>query len=374
MKTASPFFAVQPPRAPQFESVEVSADRRITFRLLAPKASDVRLASSDLPGNLFQGAPMKKGANGVWEVTLGPVPAGAYRYNFSVDSVAVLDPKNPATSESVGSSTSLVVVPGAALMDTTNVPHGAVASVTYHSTALGHPRRMHVYTPPGYEKGTARYPVFYLLHGAGDCDDSWTSVGRAGFILDNLIAAGKAKPMIVVMPAGHTRPFSFGGGGLPGQDEFTADFNKDLLPYIEQHYRVKADRASRAIAGLSMGGFQTLNIAIPRLADFGYIGVYSSGLFGIVPMGAPGQPTPLAPASFPWEEQNKAILDNAALKKGLKLVWFGIGKEDFLYTTSNATVALLKKHGFSVVNHETAGGHTWLNWRDYLIEFAPKLF
>lgn len=374
MKTASPFFVGQPQRAPQFESVEVSADRRITFRLLAPKASEVRLASSDLPGNLFQGAPMKKGAAGVWEVTLGPVPAGAYRYNFSVDGVGVLDPKNPATSESVGNSTSLVIVPGSALMDTKNVPHGAVASVTYHSSALGRPRRMHVYTPPGYEKGTTRYPVFYLLHGAGDCDDSWTSVGRAGFILDNLIAAGKAKPMIVVMPAGHTRPFSFGGGGLPGQDEFTADFNKDLLPYIEQHYRVKTDRASRAIAGLSMGGFQTLNIAIPRLADFGYIGVYSSGLFGIVPMGAPGQPTPPTAASFPWEEQNKAVLSNAALKKGLKLLWFGIGKEDFLYTTSNATVALLKKHGFPVVNHETGGGHTWLNWRDYLIEFAPKLF
>ncbi|MBB6051173.1 esterase [Armatimonas rosea] len=371
---ASPVGA-QPPqfqRPPQFESVEYSPERKLTFRLLAPKATDVRLGTSDLPVTGFGGVRMKKGESGIWEVTIGPVPAGAYRYNFSVDGITALDPKNPATSESMGNSWSLAVVPGAEWMDTKNVPHGAVASITYHSTALGKARRMHVYTPPGYEKGSASYPVFYLLHGAGDSDDSWTSVGRAGFILDNLIAAGKAKPMIVVMPAGHTGPF--GSGGITNQDAFVSDFNKDIQPYIEKTYRTKNDRASRAIAGLSMGGFQTLAVAIPRLADFGYIGVYSSGLFGIVPMGAPGQTAPPAPARFPWEEQNKAILDNAALKKGLKLVWFGIGKDDFLLTTSNATVALLTKHGFTVTNHETGGGHTWLNWRDYLIEFAPKLF
>ena len=366
----------QPPqlqRPPQFESLEVSTERKLTFRLLAPKATEVRLSAGDVPGVSFQGAPMAKNDKGIWEVTVGPIPAGAYRYNFSVDGMTVLDPKNPATSESVGNSWSLVVVPGAEGMDTKNVPHGAVARVTYHSTALGKARRMHVYTPPGYEKGNANYPVFYLLHGAGDCDDSWTSVGRAGFILDNLIASGKSKPMIVVMPAGHTRPFTF-TGGLPSQDEFVSDFNKDIQPYIEKTYRVKTDCASRAIAGLSMGGFQTLAVAIPRLADFGYIGVYSSGLFGIVPIGAPGQSAPPAGTPFPWEEQNKAVLNNAALKKDLKLVWFGIGKEDFLYATSNATVALFKKHGFTVTNHETGGGHTWLNWRDYLIEFAPKLF
>jgi enterochelin esterase-like enzyme len=153
-----------------------------------------------------------------------------------------------------------------------------------------------------------------------------------------------------------------------------SDFNKDIQPTIEKTYRVKTDRASRAIAGLSMGGFQTLSVAIPRLADFGYIGVYSSGLFGIVPMGRPGQPAPPAGAPFPWEEQHKSILDNAALKEGLKLFWLGCGSEDFLLSTHKATVGLFQKHGFTVTNHETSGGHTWLNWRDYLIEFAPKLF
>ncbi len=357
----------QPPL--QFASTEVSAERRLTFRVLAPKATEVRLSAGDIPGLPFQGAPMTKNDKGIWEATVGPVPAGAYRYSFTVDGVATIDPKNPATSESNGNTSSLVTVPGSSLMDVADVPHGAVSAVTYRSSALSLFRRMHVYTPPGYESGKGKYPVFYLLHGAGDCDDSWTSVGRAGFILDNLIAAKKAVPMIVVMPAGHTRPFGF-GGGLPAADEFVNDFNKDLRPYIEKNYRVKTDRGSRAIAGLSMGGFQTLNVAIPNLKDYGYIGVFSSGLFGIVPMGRPGQPAP----PFTWADQNKANLDDPALKKGLKVLYLGIGKDDFLLTTHNATVGLLKKRGFDVTERQSEGGHTWLNWRDYLIEFAPKLF
>ncbi|MDX1931775.1 MAG: alpha/beta hydrolase-fold protein [Capsulimonadales bacterium] len=355
----------QPP--PQFASIEVTAERKLTFRILAPKATAVRLDAGDIPAANPEAYTLTKKENDLWEVTLGPVPAGAYRYRFNIDGVPTLDPRNPAVSESNANSWSLAVVPGADLMDIKNVPHGAVAAVTYHSTSLGRPRRMHVYTPPGYEKSDRSYPVFYLLHGAGDCDDSWTSVGRANIIFDNLIAAGKAVPMIVVMPAGHTGPMT--GGFNPGA--FTDDFNKDLRPYIERTYRVKTDRASRAIAGLSMGGFQTLAVAIPNLKDFGYIGVYSSGLFGIVPRNRPGQP---APPPFTYETDNRALLDDASLKKDLKLFWMGIGKDDFLLDTHNATVALYKKHGFDVVDHRTEGGHTWLIWRDYLIEFTPKLF
>jgi enterochelin esterase family protein len=285
-----------------------------------------------------------------------------------VDGVSVIDPRNPSTSESNGNTWSLVYVPGSDFMDTQDVPHGAVAEVTYYSKSLQRFRRMHVYTPPGYESGEGKFPVFYLLHGAFDCDDSWTSVGRAGFILDNLIAAGKARPMIVVMPAGHTGPFTFGRGGLP-MDEFIRDFNGDILPYVETHYRVHADRQHRAIAGLSMGGAHTLSIGIPNLDKFAYLGVFSSGVFGIAG-GGPGG----APQGPSWEEQNQATLDNADLKKGLKLVWFATGTEDFLIQTSRATVDTLKKHGFDVVFKETAGAHTWLNWRNYLIEFAPQLF
>src|SRR5213075_2117669 len=164
----------------------------------------VRLSGSDIPG-VGQGAEMTKGTNGVWEITLGPIGPGAYRYNFNVDGVSVIDPRNPATSESNNNVWSLVNVTGADFLDTKDVPHGAVSAVTYYSKALRRFRRMHVYTPPGYESGKGRFPVFYLLHGAGDSDDAWTTVGRAGFILDNLIANKQAKPMVVVMPAGHTR-------------------------------------------------------------------------------------------------------------------------------------------------------------------------
>src|SRR5262249_5449667 len=241
-------------------------------------------------------------------------------------------------------------------------------------------RRMHVYTPPGYELGKGRYPVFYLLHGAGDCDDSWTSVGRANFILDNLIAGGKSKPMIMAMPAGHTRAFSFGGpppsGPRPPADEFEQDFLRDILPYVEKHYRVLADRKDRAIAGLSMGGGQTLNLAIPHQDMFAYFGVFSSGLFNAFPFRRPGDasPAPAANARNPWEDEHKAELDNGEWRKGLKLAWFSTGKDDFLVQTTRNSVDLLKKHGFNVVYEESGGGHTWLNWRDYLIKFAPQLF
>jgi len=355
------------PQGPQVVSPEVSADRRVTFRILAPKAEAVRLSGSDIPDN-GQGAEMKKGTNGVWEVTLGPIEPGAYRYNFNVDGVSVIDPRSSAISESNNNVWSLVYVPGADFMDTKDVPHGAVSSVAYYSTSLKRFRRMHVYTPPGYESGKGRFPVFYLLHGAGDCDEAWTSVGRAGFILDNLIAAGKAKPMVIVMPAGHTSAFRF-GGPRPAADEFAADFLNDIMPYVEKHYRVYADRQHRAMAGLSMGGGQTLNIGIPHLDKFAYLGVYSAGIFGITgsaPGGAPQRPS--------FEEQHKAILDDGKLKKGLKLFWFATGKDDFLVNTSRATVEMFKKHGFSAVYKETEGAHTWINWRNYLNEFAPQLF
>lgn len=359
------------PRGPRVVSPEVSADRRVTFRLLAPKAEAVRLVASDIPGN-FRGAEMAKDPNGVWEVTLGPLDGGAYRYNFNVDDVSVIDPRNSSTSESNMNTWSLVYVPGSDFSDTRDVPHGAVAEVTYYSKSLKRFRRMHVYTPPGYESGKGRYPIFYLLHGAFDCDDSWTSVGRAGFILDNMIAAGKAKPMVVAMPAGRTGPFTFGrrrgGAARPPVDEFTQDFRNDLQPYVEKNYRVYRDRQHRAMAGLSMGGAQTLNIAFGNLDEFAYIGVFSSGIFGITGGGPGAAPGPS------WEERNKEILDNAELKKGLKLLWFATGGEDFLVGTSRATVDMLKKHKFDVVYKETDGAHTWINWRSYLNEFPPQLF
>ena len=262
----------------------------------------------------------------MWEATVGPLTPGAYQYSFVVQGVQIADPRNQAMNETTTGYNSLLVVPGSEMMDTKNVPHGALAQVFYDSTVLGRPRRMHVYTPPGYGATSDRYPVFYLLHGSGDSDQSWSALGRAGIILDNLIAARKAKPMVMVMPAGHTAV-----PATPASREaFIKEFMTDILPFVEKNYRVRTDRASRAIAGLSMGGGQTLNIAIPNLDKFAYIGVYSAGISGGGGgRGAAGSSAaPAAPYGEAWEKQHLAALDNASLKKGVKLLWFGIGKED----------------------------------------------
>ena len=363
----------QPP--PAFKSPELTPDRHITFRIFAPNAHEVRLFSSDIFGTAASGA-LTKAENGVWEIAPASVAPGAYRYNFNVDGVSVMDPRNPSVSESNGNAWSLVYLPGADFMDTKDVPHGAVASVTYYSKSLSRFRRMHVYTPAGYETGSQKYPIFYLLHGAFDSDDSWTSVGRAGFIIDNLIADNKAKPMVVVMPAGHTGPFDLsrtpsGAARVPNfNDDFVKDFVNDIMPYVETHYRILRDRQHRAIAGLSMGGAHTLNIAIPHIDEFAYVGVFSSGIFGIT-----GEPSGSGDATGPtWEQQHLAELDDPSAKKSLKLFWFATGRDDMLLTTTKATVELFKMHGFDAQFQESAGAHTWTNWREYLNEFAPKLF
>jgi enterochelin esterase family protein len=361
--------AAPPPglqQGPRVVSPEVSTDHRIVFRILAPQAKAVGLRASDIQGLPREGPAFSKDDDGIWSATVGPVEPGAYRYTFMVDGVPTMDPRNPAVSESNTNSWSLVYVPGAEFMDTANVPHGAVASVTYYSTALARFRRMHIYTPPGYELGGGKFPIFYLLHGSGDCDDSWTSVGRAGFILDNLIAAKKAQPMIVVMPAGHTSTTPPApGAARPARDEFAEDFTTDLVPYVEKNYRVLTDRAHTAIAGLSMGGGQTLNISMSHLDKFAYIGVFSAGVFSFR-SGASATPD--------WEQQRAAMLDDASLKPGVKLLWFGTGADDRLIPTTKATIEMLKKHGFTPFFRESAGGHTWINWRNYLNEFAPQLF
>jgi enterochelin esterase family protein len=372
---ARPRFPMQ--RGPRVTSPEVAADGRVTFRILAPKAEAVSLAPDPLPYDPprpNQPRPdhtLTKGEDGVWEITLGPIAPGSYRYRFKVDGVLTIDPRNPSTSESHEYTNSLVYVPGADFMDTKQVPHGAVAAVTYYSTALRRFRRMRVYTPPGYETSMRRYPVLYLLHGAMDCDDAWWTVGRAGFILDNLIAAGKAKPMVVVMPAGHIGSLSFNRrAARPAVDEFAADFVGDARPYVERTYRVLTDRPNRAIAGLSMGGMQALGIAMSDLGSYSSIGIFSSGVFGITGRDAP----PNMPPGPSFEERHAKALDDPELRKGLKLVWFATGRDDFVLETSQATVAMLQKHGFDVTYKESAGGHTWVNWREYLYEFAPMLF
>jgi enterochelin esterase-like enzyme len=396
---------------PAVVSPEVSADRRVTFRILAPDASKVTLLDNDIGVMLSAGGPgpisgstvpaapvgfrmpqggltFTKNQSGVWEASFGPIPPGAYRYAFQVDGLRVLDPVNTRIAESNTMVWNLFDVPGSPLMDTRNVPHGAVASVFYYSAVLKTTRRMHIYTPPGYEAGSQKYPVFYLLHGAQDTDDAWTSVGRTGFILDNLLADKKMKPMIVVMPAGHQPGQTGMGGGAARSGDassvnpFTSEFMTDMMPYVEKYYRTIPDRQHRAIAGLSMGGAQTLDIAFRHLDMFAYVGVFSSGASlgggrrgpaapaaGAAPVAAPAQPP-----QPDWEAVHKADLDNPALKKGLKLIWLSTGVDDGVITSTRSTAEMLKKHGFALVFKESAGAHSWFNWRNYLIEFAPQLF
>jgi len=353
-------------RGPQVVSPQVQDDGSVLFQLLAPNAQSVSFDSPDL-GGMPEPGEMTKNAEGIWSLKYGPVdPPIAMRYRFKVDGVDFADPSARGTSEANGTVFSLVVIPGLKFQDIENVPHGAVAEVHYYSKVLGRFRRLHVYTPPGYQADQNTYPVLYLLHGATDSDDSWTTVGRANYILDNLIAAGKAVPMVVVMPDGHVTR-----AGVPNTSggSFEDEFAQDIRPMIEKNYRVRTDRADRAIAGLSMGGAQTLNIAFANLSDFGYVGVFSSGIFGLARGGRGGQ------AQGPdWEEQHGAVLDNAALKQGLKLIWFATGRDDGLIQVSRGTVDILRKHGFEVQFTETDGAHWWKNWRNYLHEFAPLLF
>jgi enterochelin esterase family protein len=352
------------------KSVEVSPDRHVTFRLWAPKATEVILhpegpdATPDItPDELaktYKGFPMQKGEQGVWEATIGPIEPGTYRYSFTVDGVSTNDPRNSLASESLTNARSLYEVPGAPWMEyRAEVPHGAVSAVYYNSSATGGLRRMHIYTPPGYEAGTSRLPVLYLLHGGGDSDDSWWTVGRAGAILDNLIAEGKAVPMIVVMPAGHvSREFRLTPGVRMGHDAFNKDLTDVVLPYVDSHYRTIADRDHRALAGLSMGGLQTLNISLSNSADFAWIGAFSTGWF----------------PNMQKEVEDTDIAQYRASGKPFKLYWVGVGKYDIALANSNASVAMLNKAGIKTEVHESGGFHAWNNWRDYLAIFAPKLF
>jgi enterochelin esterase-like enzyme len=218
---------------------------------------------------------------------------------------------------------------------------------------------MHIYTPPSYEAGTARMPVLYLLHGGGDSDDSWATIGRVGAILDNLIAAGKAAPMIIVMPAGHTSTeFRLTPGVRMGHDAFNDDLVKVVLPFVDQHYRTAADRDHRAIAGLSMGGVQALNIALSHAPDFRYVGVFSSGWF----------PNTIK------DEEDTDVAQYRASGKSFHLFWVTAGKYDIAVDNSHGTVSILKKACIPVEEHNSGGFHAWNNWRDYLNSFAPLLF
>jgi enterochelin esterase family protein len=354
--------------APGWKSVEPLADGRVTFRLCAPDASTVYLASTDLPGIVPMdatrpGLAMARGGDGVWSVTTARVDPDNYRYNFLVNGAVVPDPQASSFSQERTGTRSTFEMPGAAGSFQSydrNVPHGMVSVFEYWSASLNTKRRAHVYLPPGYTRDSKRYPVLYLVNGAGDSDDNWTSTGHANYILDNLIAAGKARPMIIVMPAGHTpdRP----GGNMLANTDFGSDLLQDLIPAIDAGFRTEARPRSRAMAGLSMGGAHTLQFGLPHVDTFHYVGIFSMGL------GFGGNADDIRR----YEQQHAAGLAQTA--RQMKLVYYAIGKEDFLYSSAAPTRAMLDRAGIHHVYNETGGGHTWINWRRYLADFAPRLF
>lgn len=330
-------------------SPEVLPDRRVTFRIYAPRASDVLLSWRT------ERIKMDKDERGVWSVTIGPLPSDSYSYFFRVDDMPVPDVRNFDVLTTVnGFIYSGVFVPGpdAEFMDNKAVPHGEVRRVWYRSSTLDVQRRMHVYTPPGYEATNTRYPVLYLLHGGGELDSSWSHVGRAGFILDNLLASQRATQMLVVMPDVPVPP---------ARNLFVEELLKDIVPHVDKTYRVRPGRDARALAGFSVGGYQTLNVLTSHLAEFGYFGVWS----------APVEPQTVATFR---QERGKFLSDADEINKRMKLLWFRMGSEDIGVSHVKALAAMLTEHGIKHDLRISGGGHTWHNWRRYLHEFAQAIF
>ncbi|WDF74862.1 alpha/beta hydrolase [Novosphingobium sp. KACC 22771] len=363
------------PQAPPVQSFEVLPDGRVTFRLCAPLAHEVLATSSDagevipmgFPVGTPQGLVLTRDDTGLWSgTTAKPFKPGPYRYAFRVDGVRTADPYAQVFSRTRYGIEAVLEVPGSQFQAwDANLPHGAVASLDYWSASLKARRRAHVYTPPGYEKGgNQRYPVLYLVHGAGDNDESWTGIGHANQILDRLIAAGKVKPMIVVMPDGHT-PDAARAIDFHAHD-FGDDLTRDLIPLIDRTYRTTPTADARAMAGLSMGGSHTIREGLTRPGTFHWIGIFSMGV-GI------GSQTGVDPKRIEeYATENAASLKQAG--RAMRLVYFAMGKEDFLYASVEPTRAVFDRFGIAHVYHESEGGHTWMNWRDYLADFAPRLF
>ncbi len=353
-----PLSAQTPPKP--IVSPEVQSDNRVTFRFRAPNAKEVVL---ELEG--AKRSPMLKDDQGIWSVTTDPLEPDFYGYAFVADGVNLIDPSNPMMKPNILNTQSLLHVPGPASLpwEVNDVPHGVIHRHFYKSRVVGDQRDFYVYTPPGYDpRAGAAYPVFFLLHGFSDDASAWVAVGRANVILDNLIARGKARPMVVVMPLGYGAPeilkrFGPRDASLwrKNVEQFKEATLQEVLPQVEAEYRVSRDRNQRAIAGLSMGGAEALITGLNALDRFSWVGAFSSGGLGDD-----------YGSIFPG-------LDARADAK-LRLLWIACGKADRLFDGNVKFVEWLKSRGIRSTWVETPGAHTWTLWRRYLSEFAPLLF
>ena len=337
--------------APAPLSPEVLPDRRVTFRLAAPNATEVRLTAEFLKTPQV----LQKDQKGVWSVTVGPVTPEIYGYQLAVNGIVATRGR--------------VDVPAAAPMfyDVKLIPHGSVDQRWYPSESVRTVRRVFVYTPPKYAQSPDRYPVLYLFHGAGGDESAWIDAGRANFILDNLIADGKLKPLVVVMPYGYayppTSPLAAGADAMKRQrDGFRRDLIDDLIPFVQSNYRVYDDREHRAIAGLSLGGAQALGIGLSRLDVFSRVAGFSPALGAVTSPQAGGL------------DFKALVADSKAVNDRLALLWVGCGTEDTLFDSNKEFDALLQTSGVKHTFRTSPGAHTWQVWRRYLNEVAPLLF
>jgi len=375
-------------QGPQVASPDVHADNSVTFNLIAPEAQKVQITGDFLPpkkveygGNTYEMpgvADLVKNDKGVWTLTTEPLQPELYTYNMLVDGVKIIDPLNVYNIRDINNLFSVLLIGGnqrADLYKVNKVAHGTVSKIWYESPTAGLTRRLTVYTPAGYETSGKEYPVLYLLHGIGGDENAWSELGRAAQIMDNLIAQGKAEPMLVVMTNGNISQEACPGETSEGfrvptmmlpktmEGSFETAF-PDVVKFIEKTYRVKKDKAHRAIAGLSMGGCHSLFISINYPDLFGYVGLFSAAV-DRQQNNQEGYPNIYA-------DRNQKI--DRLFSKHPKLFWMGIGKTDFLIQSNNDLRAYLDSKNHKYTYLETEGGHIWRNWRIYLTEFTPLLF
>ncbi|MBD5210539.1 MAG: esterase [Bacteroidales bacterium] len=359
-------------------SPQLNADASVTFRYVNPAADSVKVIGDFTAPEGAEAIPsvlsMTRGSDGVWETTTPPLAPELYSYRLEVDGVATNDPSNVYIARDVTTLSNIFLTDGGyrGLYGINDVPHGTVSHPWYHSDLLGTDRRLTVYTPADYETSGRNYPVLYLLHGMGGDENAWSELGRATQILDNMIASGEVRPMIVVMPNGNVDMPAAPGEShlgltvptpqLPHTMEGTYEKSfPEIVSFIDANYRTRRDKASRAIAGLSMGGFHSLHISkdYPDMMD--YVGLFSA-------------------AVWPFMEEAKATYADteAKLEKQFadapRLYYIAIGSDDFLYDTNKQYRALLDSKGYPYTYIETPGGHMWKNWRHYLVDFLPRLF
>ncbi len=375
-------------QGPQVASPDVHADNSVTFNLIAPEALKVQITGDFLPpkkveygGNTYEMpgvADLVKNDKGVWTLTTEPLQPELYTYNMLVDGVKIIDPLNVYNIRDINNLFSVLLIGGnqrADLYKVNKVAHGTVSKIWYESPTAGLTRRLTVYTPAGYETSGKEYPVLYLLHGIGGDENAWSELGRAAQIMDNLIAQGKAEPMLVVMTNGNISQEACPGETSEGfrvptmmlpktmEGSFETAF-PDVVKFVEKTYRVKKDKAHRAIAGLSMGGCHSLFISINYPDLFDYVGLFSAAV-DRQQNNQEGYPNIYA-------DRNQKI--DRLFSKHPKLFWMGIGKTDFLIQSNNDLRAYLDSKNHKYTYLETEGGHIWRNWRIYLTEFTPLLF